>query len=88
MFERLFLKLLKNVLAQYFEFDGNDNGIEDSLTASVWSGYITLDNLTVKRDVLKDDGQLGYILASKGESFVCFSVIVRTYWESQLYLSL
>ena len=83
MFERLFLKLLKNVLAQYFEFDGNDNGIEDSLTASVWSGYIIL-----KRDVLKDDGQLGYILASKGESFVCFSVIVRTYWESQLYLSL
>ena len=57
MFERAFGKILNHFLSKYFDCNNNNNNnnnIDDLLTNSVWSGYIVLEHLTLKSEILED----------------------------------
>ena len=60
MFERAFGKLLSHFLSKYFEDYDDTNSSNssssnnNSLSASVWSGYIALEHLRLKAEVLRD----------------------------------
>ncbi len=52
MFEGLFSKILQSVLSKYFETDGRTNPVD--FTASLWSGFVVLDDLKLRPEVLNE----------------------------------
>jgi hypothetical protein len=64
MFERLAGTLLTNLLAKYFSEESlANNKISTSAQLGIWSGYISLQNLELKKDVINS------ILRRKGHPF-------------------
>eukprot|EP00980_Cylindrotheca_fusiformis_P009341 scaffold2047_cov129-Cylindrotheca_fusiformis.AAC.20 len=64
MFERLVSKLLSDLLSKYFTEDSlAKNKVTNAAQLGVWSGYISLSNLQLKKDVVNS------ILNKKGQPF-------------------
>lgn len=64
MFERLFQQVLSKFLSKYFTEDSlAANKINRSTQLGVWSGYVSLQNLVLKKDVINAK------LKSKGQPF-------------------
>lgn len=71
MFERIFAKVLSRFLSKYFKFR-NERELTNLINVGVWSGYISLENLVLKDEVLDE-----MLFGQKGLPFKLVSCGIR-----------